>query len=109
MTRRASETIVVAALAMLVTVALAWPVLRAPSERIFGMEMVGRHYDPFTVMEQFARPIGWTALLQPATDVPGVVLAKLIGAVTSYNVVVLLSFPLTAVAAYLLARHCALS
>ena len=36
---------------------IAAPVLRAPSERIFGAEIVGRHHDPFTVMQQFARPI----------------------------------------------------
>src|SRR5688572_32780007 len=88
---------------------MALPVLRAPAERIFGMEIVGRHYDPFTVMEQFNQPLRWTAFLQPVTDVPGRVLAKYLGAVRSYNVIVLLSFPLAAAAAYLLGRHCALS
>ena len=32
-------------------------VLRAPSDRLFGMEIVGRHHDPFTVMAQFERRI----------------------------------------------------
>jgi len=109
MTGRATEAVVVAALATVLTVVVAAPVLRAPSERIFGMEIVGRHYDPFTVMEQFNQPLRWTAFLQPVTDVPGRLLATYLGAVRSYNVLVLLSFPLAAVAAYLLGRHCALS
>jgi len=109
MTGRATEAVVVAALATVLTVAVAAPLLRAPSERIFGLATVGRHYDPFTVMEQFDQPVRWTPFLQPITDVPGAVLAKYVGAVASYNVMVLLSFPLAAVAAYLLARHCALS
>jgi len=106
---RATETAVVAGLAAMVTLAIATPVLRAPSERIFGMEIVGRHYDPFTVMEQFNRPIGWTAFLQPITDLPGAWLATYLGPVASYNALVLLSFPLAAAATYLLARHCALA
>lgn len=109
MSGRATEAGVVAVLATLVTVVLAAAVLRAPSERIFGRELVGRHYDPFTVMEHFSRPVRWNAFLQPLTDLPGAVLARQIGAVASYNALVLLSFPLTAVAAYGLARHCALS
>ena len=36
------------------TLVMAAPVLRAPSERLFGAEIVGRHHDPFTVMQQFA-------------------------------------------------------
>jgi hypothetical protein len=107
MTARAAESAGVAAAALILTLVVAAPVLLSPSERIFGMEIVGRHFDPFTVMEQFSRPIRWTAYLQPLTDVPGALLARLIGAVASYNAVVLVSFPLAAVAAYLLARHVA--
>lgn len=107
MTARAVESAGVAAAALILTLVVAAPVLVAPSERIFGMEIVGRHFDPFTVMEQFSRPIQWTAFLQPLTDVPGALLARFIGAVASYNAIVLVSFPLAAVAAYLLARHVA--
>jgi len=109
MSGRATEAAAVAAVAALLTIAVAAPVLRAPSERIFGMEIVGRHHDPFTAMELYDRPLRWTAFLQPITDVPGRIFAKYLGAVQSYTLVVLLSFPLTAVATYLLARHCALS
>lgn len=42
--------------------------LHAPSERLLGMEIAERHYDPFTVMEQFGRPIGTGVYFQPFTD-----------------------------------------
>jgi hypothetical protein len=96
-------------MAAIVTAAIAAGVLRAPSERVFGMEIVGRHHDPFTVMEQFGRPIRVGVYSQPVTDITGALLARLSGAVPAYNWLVLLSFPLSAAAAYLLARHLALS
>ncbi len=99
----------VSAMAAIVTVAIAAFVLRAPSERVFGMAIVGRHHDPFTVMEQFGRPISVGVYLQPVTDITGALLARVSGAVAAYNWLVLLSFPLSAAAAYLLARHLALS
>ncbi len=73
------------------------------------MEIVGRHHDPFTVMAQFERPIGIGAYSQPVTDITGALLARVSGAVAAYNWLVLLSFPLSAAAAYLLARRLALS
>jgi hypothetical protein len=106
---RAAEVAAVGALAAIVTVAIAAPVLRAPSERIFGMEIVGRHHDPFTVIAQFGRPITVGVYSQPITDIAGVLIARLSGPVAAYNWLVLLSFPLSAAAAYLLARHLALS
>jgi hypothetical protein len=95
--------------ASIVTVAIAAFVLWAPSERIFGMEIVGRHYDPFAVMEQFGRPVSVGMYSQPVTDIPGAILTRIAGAVAAYNWLVLLSFPLAAATAYLLARHLALS
>src|SRR5476649_1953358 len=88
---------------------IAAPVLRAPSERVFGMEIVGRHHDPFTVMEQLGRPISVGVYSQPVTDVAGALLAHISGVVAAYNWLVLLSFPLSAAAAYLLARYLTLS
>ena len=73
------------------------------------MEIVGRHHDPFTVMAQFERPITIGVYSQPVTDISGALLARLSGGVAAYNWLVLLSFPLSAAAAYLLARHLALS
>jgi hypothetical protein len=105
---RAAEVAAISALAAIVTVAMAAPVLRAPSDRVFGMEIVGRHHDPFTVMEQFGRPIALGVYSQPITDIMGALLARISGPVAAYNWLVLLSFPLSAAAAYLLARHLAL-
>ncbi|MDQ3213569.1 MAG: hypothetical protein M3Q85_12895, partial [Acidobacteriota bacterium] len=68
MTGRATEVTIVAALALILTLAVAAPVLRAPSERIFGRETVGRHHDPFTAMRQFERPVTRGIYLQPFTD-----------------------------------------
>ena len=98
-----------AALAAVVTVVMAAPVLRSPSERVFGNASVGRHHDPFTVMQQFERPVAVGVYTQPVTDIPGALIARVSGGVAAYNWLVLLSFPLAAVAAYLLARHLALS
>jgi hypothetical protein len=106
---RVADLVAVAALATIVTLAIAAPVLRAPSERVFGMEIVGRHHDPFTVMAQFGRPVRTSVYAQPVTDVSGALLARASGPVAAYNWLVLLSFPLSAVAAYLLARHLGLS
>jgi hypothetical protein len=106
---RATEVVALSAIAAIVTVMMAAPVLRAPSERVFGMEIVGRHHDPFTTMEQFGRPIRAGVYSQPVTDITGALLARVSGTVAAYNWLVLLSFPLSAAAAYLLARHLALS
>jgi len=99
------EVAAVSAVAFVITLVIAAPVLRAPSERLFGMEIVGRHHDPFTVMEQFGRPIALGAYSQPVTDVTGALLARAAGPVAAYNWLVLLTFPLAAAAAYALARH----
>ncbi len=109
MTGRVAEVTAVSAITLVITLVIAAAVVRAPAERIFGMETMGRHHDPFTVMEQFGRPIAPGARLQPLTDIPGSLLARLTGPVAAYNWVVLLTFPLSAAAAYLLARHCSLT
>ncbi len=60
-------------------------------------------------MEQFNRPRAIGPYMQPLTDVPGALLARASGSVAGYNWLVLLSFPLSAAAAYALARYLALS
>jgi hypothetical protein len=105
MTARVTELGAVSALAVVLTLVLAAPTLRAPSERIFGRETVGRQHDPFTVMAQFERGDVPAVYRQPATDVPGRLLARLAGPVAAYNWLVLLTFPLSAAAGYALARH----
>jgi hypothetical protein len=103
--RHVIEALGISAAALLVTVVLAAPVIRAPSERIFGAAVVGRHHDPFTVMEQLERPLAFGVHSQPITDGTGALIARLSGGVAAYNWLVLLSFPFSAWAAYLLARH----
>ncbi|MCR4375202.1 MAG: hypothetical protein NUW22_10160 [Acidobacteria bacterium] len=95
----------ITALSLAVTVALAAPVLFEPSTRVFGAEIVGRHHDPFSVMLRFAYPVTTGPYAQPVTDLVGALLARGVGPVAAYNGLVLLSFPLAAVAAFLLARH----
>ena len=106
---RVAEALAVFALATVVTLVIAAPVVRAPSERVFGMEIVGRHYDPFVVMAQMSGPFRSSIYSQPVTDIPGALLARLAGPVAAYNWLVLLTFPLSAVSAYLLARYLTLS
>jgi hypothetical protein len=103
------DVLVVAAVATAVIAVLAIATLRAPSERVFGMEIVGRHHDPFTVMAQFDGAPRPAMFWQPVTDVPGSVIARVTGGVAAYNWIVLLSFPLAAAGAFLLARHLSLS
>jgi hypothetical protein len=109
MTGRATEIGAISAVAFLLTLVLAAPVLREPSARIFGKETVGRHHDPFTAMQQFARPITLGIYSQPVTDVPGALIARTTNPVAAYNWLVLLTFPLSAAAAFALARHLTLS
>lgn len=94
-----------AALSFAITLLIAAPVLRHPPTRIFGFELAGRHHDPFTVMEQYDAGGPAAPYIQPATDVPGTMLARIAGGVHAYNALVLLSIPLTAIAAYLHAMH----
>jgi hypothetical protein len=93
------------AVALLLTLALAAPVLRSPATRLFGPEIVGRHHDPFTVMSQYQLGAVPWPYLQPATDLPGFVLARLAGPVRAYNALLLVTFPLAAVLAFAHARH----
>jgi hypothetical protein len=103
--RHAADTAAVTALAAGLTLLIAAPVLRAPSERVFGAAIVGRHHDPFTVMQQFSHPLTLGVYLQPVTDLTGAAIARGTGAVAAYNWLVLVTFPLSAAIAYLLARY----
>jgi uncharacterized membrane protein len=106
---RLAEVLGVSAVATAITLVMAAPVLRAPSEQVFGAAIVGRHHDPFTVMQQFERPIRVGMYSQPVTDITGAVISRVAGPVAAYNWLILLSFPFAAATTYLLARHLALS
>jgi hypothetical protein len=90
------EVAAISALALIITLVVAAPVLLAPSERIFGRELVGRNHDPFTVIAQFSRPFSLGIYSQPVTDLSGAMLAKVLGPVPAYTWLILLSFPLAA-------------
>lgn len=106
---RAADAAWVAFGAAVITIVIALPVLRSPSTRLFGEALVGRHHDPFTVMRQFAEPADLGLYAQPVTDVPGAWLASIAGPVAAYNWLVLLTFPLAAASAFLLARQVGVS
>lgn len=93
------------ALAVAILLVIAWPVIVSPAEQIYGAEIVGRHHDPFTVMRQMAGDGARGPYRQPATDDLGWLLARVLPPVAAYNVVVLITFPLTAAAVYALARY----
>jgi hypothetical protein len=95
----------VLAAATALTLALAWPIVCHPTERILGTGIVGRHHDPFTVMRQFGGEPVSLLYLQPATDWPGRALAALVPPVAAYNLVVLITFPLAALTAFVFARR----
>lgn len=87
--------------ALLTTLFIAAPVLLHPTQRLFGTEIIGRYHDPFTVIAFFEHPTPPTLYTQPATDYLGALVARWTGGVAAYNVVILLSFPLAALFAYL--------
>jgi hypothetical protein len=93
------------AAATVLTLLMAAPVLVSPSTRLFGWEIDGREPDPYSVIEQFRSGEVPAPYRQPATDLVGRALALLLGPVAALNVVVLVTFPLAAGAAYALARH----
>src|SRR5581483_5098797 len=94
-----------AILACVLTLVISAPVLQAPGQRLFGAEIAGRQHDPFTVIAQFGGvPVG-SAYRQPVTDDLGRLLARVLGPVVALNLLLLGSFPLSAITAYLLARH----
>jgi hypothetical protein len=92
-------------LTTIVTLIVAWPVVRSPAEMVFGREIVGRHHDAYTVMLQMAGAGTSGTFAQPVTDRLGWLFARAMNPVSAYNLLVLLSFPLTAGATYLLARR----
>ena len=92
-------------ISVVATIVIALPVLLSPHERIFGGEIVGRHHDPLTVIQQFAQGGVRGLYRQPLTDDVGAWLSRVFGPVAAYNIVVLATFPLAALGVYALARY----
>lgn len=87
---------IVGVVAALLTIAMAWPVVQNPGATVFGAPLAGPHPDPFVVAAQYERGTIPRPYFQPATDLPGIALARVTSGLTAYNVLVLASFPLTA-------------
>jgi hypothetical protein len=87
------------------TIAAAWPVVGSPAHLIYGHEIAGRHPDAYTVMLQIAGASTSGPYAQPVTDRLGWLFARIWPPVAAYNLLVLLSFPLTAAVTYVLARR----
>src|SRR5262245_16842938 len=84
---------------------MAWPVVIAPREVIYGHEILGRHPDAYALIGQFGGGPMAEPYAQPLLDLPGRALAQLVSPVFAFNALVLLSFPLTAMATYAFARY----
>src|SRR5690606_2632501 len=95
--------------AAVLTLAMAWPVVMSPASRIFGTELDGRHHDPFTVMRQFEHGPPPFPYRQPLVDDVGGIVARVTGPVAAFNLLVLITFPLTVLTTFLLARYLGLS
>lgn len=100
---RAAAALFAASLAL--TAIFALPVLVHPHQRLVGREIVGRHPDAYTYIEHFEAGLAFHSFTQPATDWPAAILAAVWDGVVAYNLIVLLGFPLTALATFLLARR----
>jgi len=98
-----------AGLALVCTVLMAWPVVVSPRQMMFGSELVGRHHDAYTVMAQMAGASTAGVYAQPLTDRAGWLLARVFDPVAAFNVLVLLTFPLSVATAYALGRYLRLS
>jgi hypothetical protein len=105
MPRPATGVALILGLGTAITIAIAWPVVTHPSHLIFGDEIIGRHYDAYTVMQQMAGGVSAGPYAQPLTDRAGALFARMMNPVAAYNLLVLLTFPLSAATAYALARY----
>ncbi len=89
----------------MLTLVVAWPVVRHPTTQIYGREIVGRQPDTYRFIQHLAATEDTAASPALVTQTPGRVLARVMPPVAAFNVLFLLSFPLTAMATYALARY----
>ncbi len=99
------DALIVFCAAAVLTLVMAAPVILHPTTRLFGNEIVGRHHDPFTVMAQWQSSLNPRVQMQVATDWPGMALTRIVGPVAAFNMVILASFPLAALAAWLFTSY----
>jgi hypothetical protein len=109
MPRLSTGLLVAGGLATLLTLVIAWPVVLHPTQLIYGREIVGRHPDTYSVIQQFGEADSPGASPELLTDLPGWLLGRVLHPVAAFNLLLLLSFPMAAMAAYALARYIARS
>jgi hypothetical protein len=104
--RRPVEGLILAGgLATALTLVIAWPVILSPTTLAYGDEILGRHGDAYAAMQHFATGDAVTLYTQPLTDGLGRLFGRVLHPVLAFNLLVLLSFPLTAMATYAFARY----
>jgi hypothetical protein len=77
----------------------------APTRMVYGDEIVGRQADLHAVISQFSNAKTGEVARRAVTMGPGAALAKALDPVAALNVIVLWTFPLTALATFALARY----
>jgi hypothetical protein len=96
------------------TLLFTWPLIVQVNQSLYGYEILGYHYDPFGTMEKFLsiktqflqqKKLFLSPYTYPGTDYPGAILTALSNEVAAFNILLLLSFPLSGLFAYLLAYH----
>jgi hypothetical protein len=80
-------------------------VVFAPAQLVYGHEIVGRQADLPAAISQLSEGTSPTPLTQPLTTTPGWLLARLWSPVAALNVLILWTFPLTAITTYAFARY----
>jgi hypothetical protein len=93
------------ALATLITLVMAWPAVRHPSRLVYGTQIVGRHPDLHIAIAQMAHAGPGNPVAGPLTDAGGRLIARMLNPVAALNLIVLVTFPLTAMATYAFARY----
>jgi hypothetical protein len=80
-------------------------VVFAPERLVYGHEIVGRQADLPAVISQLSDGVPARPLAQPLTIIPGWLLTRAWNPVAALNILILWTFPLTAIATYALARR----
>ena len=97
--------LVTAALATLLAAVAAWPLLLTPARVVYGNQIVGRHPEVHAVIHDVAGAAEASRVPQPLTTGAARLLGRVVGPVTAFNLLMLATFPLTALATYAFARY----
>src|SRR5262245_8821796 len=98
MPRLSTGLFLIGGLATAITIVIAWPVVFHPTQFIYGHEIIGRHPDPYALIAQIGGDMRQASFPQPLTDSAAALFGRIVGPVAAYNLLVLITFPLTALA-----------